>query len=234
VRCPDLCRTLRARYRDRRRHPDRRLCRRLGGVATGLFANKDGLARELLDAGDEAHDRAWHMPLWDDYQELLKSPFADMANIGGRWGGAITAACFLSRFTKKYDWAHLDIAGTAWKSGADKGATGRPGAAADPLPAAARRQAQLTQVFFYHGAADKIAAACALLERRLCQEKADAGLCPGKRGRQQRRPHALDPAGAQFRAALPGRLAARRRNPILITDNSGQHAQDERLMNLSR
>ncbi len=98
----------------------------LGGVATGLFANKDALARELLDAGDEAHDRAWHMPLWDDYQELLKSPFADMANIGGRWGGAVTAACFLSRFTKKFDWAHLDIAGTAWKSGANKGATGRP------------------------------------------------------------------------------------------------------------
>jgi leucyl aminopeptidase len=98
----------------------------LAGVASGLFSNKDALARELLDAGDEAHDRAWHMPLWDDYQELLKSPFADMANIGGRWGGAITAACFLSRFTKKYDWAHLDIAGTAWKSGSDKGATGRP------------------------------------------------------------------------------------------------------------
>ncbi|AXS79379.1 leucyl aminopeptidase [Dechloromonas sp. HYN0024] len=98
----------------------------LGNVASGLFSNKDGLARELLDAGDESHDRAWHMPLWDDYQELLKSPFADMANIGGRWGGAISAACFLSRFTKKYDWAHLDIAGTAWKSGASKGATGRP------------------------------------------------------------------------------------------------------------
>jgi leucyl aminopeptidase len=98
----------------------------LGNIATGLFANKDALARELLDAGDEAHDRAWHMPLWEDYQELLKSPFADMANIGGRWGGAISAACFLSRFTKKFDWAHLDIAGTAWKSGASKGATGRP------------------------------------------------------------------------------------------------------------
>ena len=98
----------------------------LGGVASGLFSNKDSLARDLLDAGDEAHDRAWHMPLWDDYQDLLKSPFADMANIGGRWGGAITAACFLSRFAKKYDWAHLDVAGTAWKSGADKGATGRP------------------------------------------------------------------------------------------------------------
>ena len=98
----------------------------LGHVATGLFANNDTLARELEHAGDEAHDRAWQMPLWDDYQELLKSPFADMANIGGRWGGSITAACFLARFTKKYAWAHLDIAGTAWTSGADKGATGRP------------------------------------------------------------------------------------------------------------
>ena len=98
----------------------------LGHVASGLFANNDGLARELAHAGDEAHDRAWQMPLWDDYQELLKSPFADMANIGGRWGGSITAACFLARFTKKFEWAHLDIAGTAWKSGADKGATGRP------------------------------------------------------------------------------------------------------------
>ena len=98
----------------------------LGHVATGLFANNDGLARELAHAGEEAHDRAWQMPLWDDYQELLKSPFADMANIGGRWGGSITAACFLSRFTKKFEWAHLDIAGTAWKSGSDKGATGRP------------------------------------------------------------------------------------------------------------
>ncbi len=98
----------------------------LGHVATGLFANEDSLARELLAAGEEAHDRAWHMPLWDDYQDLLKSPFADMGNIGGRWGGAITAACFLSRFAKKYEWAHLDIAGTAWKSGNHKGATGRP------------------------------------------------------------------------------------------------------------
>ncbi|MCE1238436.1 MAG: leucyl aminopeptidase [Azonexaceae bacterium] len=98
----------------------------LGQVASGLFSSKDSLARDLLDAGEEALDRAWHMPLWDDYQELLKSPFADMGNIGGRYGGAITAACFLSRFTKQYDWAHLDIAGTAWKSGADKGATGRP------------------------------------------------------------------------------------------------------------
>ncbi|HMW16942.1 MAG TPA: leucyl aminopeptidase [Accumulibacter sp.] len=98
----------------------------LGHVATGLFANSEPLARELLNAGEEAHDRAWQMPLWDDYQELLKSSFADIANVGGRWGGCISAACFLSRFTKKYVWAHLDIAGTAWKSGNDKGATGRP------------------------------------------------------------------------------------------------------------
>ena len=98
----------------------------LGSVASGLFANHDALARELLEAGDSAHDRAWQMPLWDDYQDLLKSPFADMSNVGGRWGGAISAACFLARFTKKFNWAHLDIAGTAWKSGSDKGATGRP------------------------------------------------------------------------------------------------------------
>ena len=98
----------------------------LGHVASGLFANKDSLARDLLDAGEEAIDRAWQMPLWEDYQEQLKSNFADMGNIGGRAAGSITAACFLSRFTKKFDWAHLDIAGTAWKSGGDKGATGRP------------------------------------------------------------------------------------------------------------
>jgi leucyl aminopeptidase len=98
----------------------------LGHVVTGLLANQDALARELLHAGDEAYDRAWQLPLHDDYQEQLKTNFADMANIGGRPGGAITAACFLSRFTKAYDWAHLDIAGTAWKSGAEKGATGRP------------------------------------------------------------------------------------------------------------
>ena len=98
----------------------------LGHVATGLFANSDPLAREILQAGEAAWDRAWHMPLWDDYQDALKSNFADFPNIGSRAGGSITAACFLSRFTKSYPWAHLDIAGTAWKSGADKGATGRP------------------------------------------------------------------------------------------------------------
>ena len=98
----------------------------LGHVATGLFSNDDALARELLLAGEESNDRVWRMPLWDDYQDQLKSNFADMANIGGRPAGSVTAACFLSRFAKKFQWAHLDIAGTAWKSGADKGATGRP------------------------------------------------------------------------------------------------------------
>jgi leucyl aminopeptidase len=98
----------------------------LGHHASGLFGNDEGLVKELTNAGDEAFDRAWPMPLWDDYQEQLSSNFADMANIGGRPAGSITAACFLSRFAKKFDWAHLDIAGTAWKSGKDKGATGRP------------------------------------------------------------------------------------------------------------
>jgi leucyl aminopeptidase len=98
----------------------------LGHHASGLLGNSDSLVRELANAGEEAFDRAWQLPLWDDYQDQLKSNFADMANIGGRAGGSITAACFLSRFAKKFDWAHLDIAGTAWKSGKDKGATGRP------------------------------------------------------------------------------------------------------------
>lgn len=98
----------------------------LGNHATGLYSNQDDLAQALLKAGQEAGDRAWHMPLWDDYQKQLDSNFADIANIGGREGGSITAACFLSRFTKNVPWAHLDIAGTAWKSGAAKGATGRP------------------------------------------------------------------------------------------------------------
>ncbi|OQA33430.1 MAG: Cytosol aminopeptidase [Betaproteobacteria bacterium ADurb.Bin341] len=98
----------------------------LGNVTTGLLANDDGLARELIAAGEEAHDRAWQLPLWDDYQDLLKSNFADLANIGGRTAGTITGACFLSRFAKKFNWAHLDIAGTAYLSGKEKGATGRP------------------------------------------------------------------------------------------------------------
>ncbi|MDK9704033.1 MAG: leucyl aminopeptidase [Sulfuritalea sp.] len=98
----------------------------LGHVATGLLANNEGLAKELADAGHDSYDRAWQLPLWDDYQEQLKSNFADMANIGGRPAGTVTAACFLSRFAEKYRWAHLDIAGTAWRSGKEKGATGRP------------------------------------------------------------------------------------------------------------
>ena len=98
----------------------------LGHVASGLFANDSALAREITAAAETAYDRVWQMPLWDDYQEQLKSNFADFANIGGRPAGAVTAACFLARFTKKVKWAHLDIAGTAWKSGREKGATGRP------------------------------------------------------------------------------------------------------------
>jgi leucyl aminopeptidase len=98
----------------------------LGKIPSGLLANDDELARELLDCGTLSGDRAWQLPLWDEYQDLLKSNFADMGNIGGRYAGAITAACFLARFTKAYKWAHLDIAGTAWLSGDAKGATGRP------------------------------------------------------------------------------------------------------------
>jgi leucyl aminopeptidase len=98
----------------------------LGHVASGMFSNEDKLAKELLAAGEQSHDRIWQLPLWEDYQPLLDSNFADMQNIGGRAGGTITAACFLARFTKEYRWAHLDIAGTAWKSGKEKGATGRP------------------------------------------------------------------------------------------------------------
>ena len=98
----------------------------LGKIPSGLLANDDELAAEILARGTESGDRAWQLPLWDEYQELLKSNFADMGNIGGRYAGTITAACFLSRFTKDYKWAHLDIAGTAWVSGDAKGATGRP------------------------------------------------------------------------------------------------------------
>ncbi len=98
----------------------------LGSHATGLLANDDKMAETLLAAGTRTGDRAWRLPLWDDYDGQLKSNFADMANIGGREAGTITAACFLHRFTKKMRWAHLDIAGTAYKTGAEKGATGRP------------------------------------------------------------------------------------------------------------
>ncbi|MEQ3724189.1 leucyl aminopeptidase [Alcanivorax sp.] len=99
----------------------------LGAHAQAVYANDDGLSEALLAAGKETGDRGWPMPLWDEYQSQLDSPFADMQNIGGPKAGSITAACFLSRFTKDVKWAHLDIAGTAWVSGGmSKGATGRP------------------------------------------------------------------------------------------------------------
>ena len=98
----------------------------LGSHASGLMSNDDALADELLAAGERVGDRAWRLPLWDEYQTQIDSPFADMANVGGRPAGTVTAACFLSRFTKDYRWAHLDIAGTAWTSGKNKSASGRP------------------------------------------------------------------------------------------------------------
>jgi leucyl aminopeptidase len=98
----------------------------LGHHRSGLFSADDALAASLLAAGEAGLDPAWRMPLDEDYDEALKSNFADMGNVGGRAGGSITAARFLSKYAGKYRWAHLDIAGTAWKSGAAKGATGRP------------------------------------------------------------------------------------------------------------
>ncbi|HSG88928.1 MAG TPA: leucyl aminopeptidase, partial [Pseudomonadales bacterium] len=98
----------------------------LGAHCSGLFSNDDDLAKDLDAAGRRADDRAWHMPIAEEYTEQLKSNFADLANIGGREAGAVTAACFLGRFTEGVKWAHLDIAGTAWLSGARKGSTGRP------------------------------------------------------------------------------------------------------------
>ena len=98
----------------------------LGQHNSGLICEDENLAADLLHAAQQTTDKAWRLPLSEEYQEQLKSPFADLANIGGRWGGASTAGAFLSNFTKKYRWAHLDIAGTAWLQGANKGATGRP------------------------------------------------------------------------------------------------------------
>ena len=118
----------------------------LGGVRSGMFASTDELAKQLYEAGESSQDLCWRMPLDDDYAEGLKTNFADVANVAGRAGGAVTAAKFLQRFASKFPWAHLDIAGTAWKSGAAKGSTGRPvgllldfvmaQAAASGLPAA--------------------------------------------------------------------------------------------------
>ncbi|HET7587275.1 MAG TPA: leucyl aminopeptidase [Gammaproteobacteria bacterium] len=98
----------------------------LGSHAAGLFSNDEEMVADLLKASTETTDRAWRMPLWDDYQEQLQSNFADFANVGGREAGSITAACYLSRFTGNFRWAHLDIAGVAWKTGKEKGGTGRP------------------------------------------------------------------------------------------------------------
>lgn len=98
----------------------------LGRVPSGLFGNDDALCNDLVKAGETASDSVWRLPLWEEYQELLKSNFADMANIGGKDAGTITAACFLSKFAENFRWAHLDIAGTAWRTGLTKGATGRP------------------------------------------------------------------------------------------------------------
>jgi len=98
----------------------------LGKQASGLFSNDEDLQADLIASGQASYDRVWPMPIWEEYDQLLKSNFADMANIGGPQAGSITAACFLARFTQQYKWAHIDIAGPAWISGANKGATGRP------------------------------------------------------------------------------------------------------------
>jgi leucyl aminopeptidase len=98
----------------------------LGKIASGLLGNCDALCNDLISAGEIANDSLWRLPLWEEYQEQLKSNFADLANIGGKDAGTITAACFLSQFAESFNWAHLDIAGTAWRSGTNKGATGRP------------------------------------------------------------------------------------------------------------
>ncbi len=98
----------------------------LGRIPSGLLGNDDELCNDLLAASETANDSLWRLPLWEEYQELLNSNFADMANIGGKDAGTITAACFLSRFAENFRWAHLDIAGTAWRTGQTKGATGRP------------------------------------------------------------------------------------------------------------
>ena len=130
----------------------------LGAHPSALYSNHDPLAREIEHAADHAWDRVWRMPLWDDYQEQLKSSLADMANIGGRPAGSITAACFLSRFAKKYHWAHLDIAGTAYKGGRDKGSTGRPVSLLVHflLNRAKSNPANVTEITFYTFADDPL------------------------------------------------------------------------------
>ena len=98
----------------------------LGKYPSGLFTNNQTLANKIMASGDRTGDRVWQLPLYDDYFDELKTNFADIQNIGGRYGGAITAAAFLAKFTQDIKWAHLDIAGTAWEVGPNKGSTGRP------------------------------------------------------------------------------------------------------------
>ena len=142
----------------------------LGAHASGLLANNDQLARDLLAAGKYAHDRARQLPLWDDYQKQLDSNFADIANIGGREGGTITAACFLARYAKKFKWAHLDIAGTAraWRQG--QGWHWAASAAPDYMADSAQRGrcSEMTKVDFYLLGADgdnRERTACRLTEK---------------------------------------------------------------------
>ena len=127
MRRADLRAALRTGRAGRRRHPHRRLRGGAGQVRRRRDdQDSDDLARELLAAGEATFDRAWQLPLWDEYQGLLDSQFADVYNIGGRWAGAITAGCFLSRFTEGQRWAHMDIAGVANGDGKMGMATGRP------------------------------------------------------------------------------------------------------------
>jgi leucyl aminopeptidase len=128
----------------------------LGHVASGLFANDQKLADAVVAAADDAWDRVWQLPVWTEYQEQLQSNFADFANIGGRPAGSVTAACYLARFTEKLRWAHLDIAGTAWKHGREAAR-----AAAHAFCAAPRREA-VTGIDFYFNAQDRLQVACRL------------------------------------------------------------------------
>jgi leucyl aminopeptidase len=183
----------------------------LGHVATGLFANNDALARELVHAGDEAHDRAWQMPLWNDYQELLKSPFADMANIGGRWGGSITAACFLARFAKKYVWAHLDIAGTAWKSGTTKEQPGDRYRCWCTICSSAQGNS-IDASFLLPQRCEPDRGDAALIGKAVTQKKALAGLCARCRGRLGTRPATVDSPADEVHPARGCQFAAGRGN----------------------
>ncbi len=172
----------------------------LGGVRSGMFSNRDDLAQALMQAGDKAQDLCWHMPLDDDYAEGLKTNFADVGNVAGRAAGSVTAAKFLQRFVEDMAWAHLDIAGTAWKSGAAKGATGRPvglllqylASQAEPAGSAARKASRKTgSPRTATGAATKTAAKTATKATSNATPKAAPGAAAkvsqaGRGGRRQR------------------------------------------------